>query len=251
MRPVESSQWIELPVPAIVSEELFDAVADQLRENAMRSRVQKSKARYLLQGLAVCRCCGYAMTGRRIHGGDKSKYEYYRCGGPAHSASGSSPGDPPAPRRCWNKPVRVDRLEEAVWSDVRALLNQPGRIQEEFQRRLQCDQQPRPAQKRAAEARARQVERSIQRLIDGYEEGLLEKMEFAPRVKAAREQLAKLKQEVKTQATLETQKAQMRWVTDNVNDFAEKVSSGLAQANWETRREIIRALVKEIEIDQD
>jgi len=251
MRPVESSQWIEMPVPAIVSEELFDAVADQLRENAMRSRVQKSKARYLLQGLAVCRCCGYAMSGRRIHGRGKSKYEYYRCGGPAHCAGGSGPGNPPAARRCWNKPVRVDRLEEAVWSDVTALLNEPQRIQEEFQRRLQCEQEPQPAQKRAAETRARQVERSIQRLIDGYEEGLLEKTEFAPRVKAAREQLAKLKQEMQTQATLENQKAQMRLVIDNVNDFAEKVKSGLAQANWETRREIIRALVKQIEVDQD
>ena len=51
---------ILIPVPALVSEELFAAVAEQLEENRRRSRQRRRGARYLLQGLVVCRHCGYA-----------------------------------------------------------------------------------------------------------------------------------------------------------------------------------------------
>ena len=42
-----------------------------------------------------------------------------------------------------------------------------------------------------------QVRKSISRLIDAYGDGLLEKLEFEPRVTAARERLSRLEQEQK------------------------------------------------------
>src|SRR5437763_12642421 len=36
-----------------------------------------------------------------------------------------------------------------------------------------------------------------------------------------------------------------------LDEFASRVKSGLHQADWSTRREIIRALVKRVEIDQE
>jgi site-specific DNA recombinase len=58
-------QWISIPVAAIIEDALFAAVQEQLRENKQRHRLAKQQARYLLQGLLVCQCCGYAMCGRR------------------------------------------------------------------------------------------------------------------------------------------------------------------------------------------
>ncbi|GHO60708.1 hypothetical protein KSB_91830 [Ktedonobacter robiniae] len=57
---VPSDQWFHIPVPPLVDAALFDAVADQLQENRKRARVSERGARYLLQGLIVCGCCGYA-----------------------------------------------------------------------------------------------------------------------------------------------------------------------------------------------
>jgi hypothetical protein len=53
--------------PAIlVSAELFAAVAEQLSENRRRQRQGARGARYLLQGLLVCKRCGYACYGKPV-----------------------------------------------------------------------------------------------------------------------------------------------------------------------------------------
>jgi site-specific DNA recombinase len=43
-----------------VDEALFEAVAEQLAENRRRARQRQRGARNLLQGLVVCKRCGYA-----------------------------------------------------------------------------------------------------------------------------------------------------------------------------------------------
>jgi site-specific DNA recombinase len=43
----------------------------------------------------------------------------------------------------------------------------------------------------------------------------------------------------------------MRLVIDNLQTFAERVKSGLGEADWTTRRELIRMLVKRIEIEKE
>ncbi len=53
-------------VPALVSEELFAAVAEQLGENRRRQRQRRRGARYLPQGLLACQCCGYAYYGKQV-----------------------------------------------------------------------------------------------------------------------------------------------------------------------------------------
>ena len=68
--------WTSIPVSAIVEESLFEAVQEQLRENKQRHRRAKQGAKYLLQGLVHCQCCGYAVCGYRNAG-----RVYYRCVG--------------------------------------------------------------------------------------------------------------------------------------------------------------------------
>ena len=63
-RDVSPEQWMSIPVPALVDAALFDAVAEQLQENRERARVSQRGAKYLLQGLLVCACCGYAYYGK-------------------------------------------------------------------------------------------------------------------------------------------------------------------------------------------
>lgn len=43
-----TQEWISIPVPAIVEEELFETVARQLEENRRRNRQGRRGARYLL-----------------------------------------------------------------------------------------------------------------------------------------------------------------------------------------------------------
>ena len=95
------------------------------------------------------------------------------------------------------------------------------------------------------------VKRGIARLIDAYSEGLLDKSEFEPRVRRAKERLAELEKQAKVQADLEEQQRELRLVIGRLQEFAERVREGLNGADWSTRREIIRTLVKRVEIGDD
>src|SRR5262249_43425668 len=96
-----------------------------------------------------------------------------------------------------------------------------------------------------------QVQRSLTRLIDAYQEGLLTKEEFEPRVRATRERLAKLETEVETARDQETEGQQLEAVIGHLEGFAQQVTCQLRDADWGTRREILRALVKQVEIGEE
>src|SRR5215212_6603559 len=63
---VAPGEWISVPVPPLVDEELFEAAREQLAENRRRHRQHARGQRYLLQGLVVCQQCGYAYYGKAI-----------------------------------------------------------------------------------------------------------------------------------------------------------------------------------------
>ena len=70
-RPVED--WIEIPVPEIVNEETFALAQEQLQQNKKHSP-RRTTEPTLLQGLLVCKECGYALyrtstrtSKRKIH----------------------------------------------------------------------------------------------------------------------------------------------------------------------------------------
>ena len=155
-------------------------------------------------------------------------------------------------RICHNKQVRTDLLEDAVWEDVCLLLNEPKRIEREYQRRLM--NKKKSGRSHTAESLAesiKRVKRGIARLIDAYEDGLVERTEFEPRIKRAKDRLAKLEVEAKVQDERETEEQHLRLVIGRLEEFAERVKGSLDETDWMTRREIIRALVKRVEIDEE
>jgi site-specific DNA recombinase len=242
-----SQEWISIPVPGIVDEPLFDAVSDQLAQNRQRHRQGQRPIRHLLAELLVCKCCGYAYGGRYNGGAaQKRKYGYYRCAGTeAHRFGGQ--------KVCANKSLRQDLLDAAVWNDVRALLSDPARVRDELQRRLggggdQPDAQAQQAHKKLS-AQVEKVRRAIARLIDAYEEGLMDKGEFEPRIKSAKMQLAQWQGQLQQQVDQQAQAREMKLMIDNLQTFAQHVHSGLENADWPTRRQIITTLVKRVEIE--
>jgi site-specific DNA recombinase len=241
-----SQDQIFIDVPGLVSEELFGVVQAQLQENRQRRRDRPGGGRYLLQGLVVCKRCGYGCYGKptsRAAAKGKVPYAYYRCtGSDAYRFGGQ--------RLCWNKQIRTDILDAAVWDDVRRLLSEPERVQAEYQRRLQGPGTDANHELEPLNKTIKNVKKMISRLIDAYGDGLLDKSEFEPRVLAARERLAKLEEERRQRIGEATREAELRLVIGQLEEFARRVSEGLQEPNWETRRDVVRALVKKVEIDE-
>lgn len=106
---------IAIAVPALVGEEVFVAVAEQLQENRRRCRTRRRGACYLLQGLLVCGTCGYAYYGKPLsqasRKGKTRDYAYYRCVGTDAYRFGGQ-------RVCSNGQCRTDLLDKAVWDDA-------------------------------------------------------------------------------------------------------------------------------------
>ena len=243
-RDVPEEQWLYIPVPPLVSEALFETVQTQLEENRQRARQRKRGARYLLQGLLVCAQCQYAYYGKAVSNksakGKKRDYAYYRCiGTDAYRFGGE--------RICDNLQVRTDKLDEWVWQEVCALLAEPQRLQQEYQRRLD-----KPGRKNedltTTQAQLSKVRQGLARLIDSYAEGFIEKQEFEPRIKRLRQRLTELEDQDRHLRTELTQQAELRLVITQLEDFALKVKDGLAEADWLTKRDLIRTLVQRVEI---
>src|SRR2546425_3390121 len=243
---VSQEKWMSIPVPALIDEALFEAVQAQLQENQHRARIGQRGARYLLQGLLVCACCGYAYYGKPIspsaRKGHSRSYAYYRCvGSNAYRFGGV--------RLCWNKQLRTDLVDEAVWNEVCKLLEDPSRLEQEYRQRLLAKEHS--TELTGLEASLGRLRQGIARLIDSYAEGMIDKAEFEPRLTRLRERIKQLEaqiRQIQDEAGLEHE---LQLILGRLETFASKVKEGLAEANWVTRRELIRTLVKRVEVDQE
>ena len=219
---------IFISVPGLVSEELFEAVRAQLEENRQRRRDRPGGGRYLLQGLIVCKRCGYGCYGKTVNRATsrgKVPYAYYRCtGSDAYRFGGQ--------RLCWNKQVRTDLLDAAVWEDVRHLLSEPGADPGGVRAAVAGPGGGAGPRGGTSSKMIKNVKKRISRMIDAYGDGLLEKSEFEPRVLAARERLAKLESECQRRAGEEDREAELRLVIGQLEEFARRVSQGLQEPDW-------------------
>ena len=150
-----------------------------------------------------------------------------------------------------NPQVRTDLLDLAVWQEVCTLLAHPERLAEEYRRRLHAPGRTKRQEQPTLDAQIGKLRQGLARLIDSYAEGLIEKQEFAPRITRLRQRLTAFEeqaQQLQDDAALHTE---LRLIIGRLEDFAAQVHDGLAAADWTSKRELIRALVKRVEVTQD
>jgi site-specific DNA recombinase len=237
-KEVPKDEWITIPVPALVEAAVFEAVQAQLDENRRRARISEKGSRYLLQGLLVCGQCGYAYCGRT----NDARNAYYRCAGamniPRHGFA----------RVCGSKPLRMDQMDAAVWHEVCRLLAQPARLEQAYRQRLHPDQPSEASH--GLETQMSKLRRGLARLIDSYADGLIDKQEFEPRVTHMRARLQHLEAQMQHLQAEGEMEEEVRLIMGRLETFAARVHNGLQQADFHTRREIMRSLVKRVEVDQ-
>ena len=99
----DESEWIPVPVPAIISQEGWQAARVQIAANKSVS-LRNTKTIFLLQNLLLCPRCN-RMMGITYSG--KSRTKYYRCR-----------KDPFSKTLCDARPVRQDLLDNMIWEYV-------------------------------------------------------------------------------------------------------------------------------------
>src|SRR5262249_41156802 len=168
-------------------------------------------------------------------------YAYYRClGTDAYRFGGE--------RLCQNTQVRTDLLDLAVWQEVCTLLTHPERLAEEYRRRLQPEARAERTPLAPGASQIRKPPQGVARLIDSYAEGVVDKGEFEPRVTRLRQRLARLEEQRQALADEAAMQGELQLIIGRLEDFAAKLHDGLEAADWTSQRDLIRALVKRVEV---
>ena len=238
-------EWIEIPVPALVSEESFARAQELLQENKTRSR-RRTIEPSVVQGLVSCAKCGYAFsrtstytTARKIH--------YYKCIG---SDSWRKLGGPVCDNR---RLVRQDLLDQIVWTEVIRLLEDPTLIQQELDRRLAAMRYSDPTRKRVQclERELTQAGKAIERLLNAYQEGLLEIDQLRERMPMLRQRERSIRTELQAIADQTADHAAFLRLAETLTAFLSRLRNAAETLSISERQRIVRLVVKEVLVGDD
>jgi site-specific DNA recombinase len=237
-------EWIEIPVPAIIDEETFALAAERLEQNK-RFSARRTIEPTLLSGMLVCGECGYAYYRSSTRTSSRKIY-YYRCLGSDDYRHANG-------RICQSKPIRQDYLDGIVWQQVVELLEDPALIRQEIQRRLQKIQESNPTKKRK-EIIDREITRhqkGIEKLLDAYQEGLLELDELRSRMPNLRKRSEALQAELRSLETITADQQTFLRLAENIEGFLQRLRSNAGTLDVIERQKILRLVVKEIQIHKE
>jgi site-specific DNA recombinase len=120
LRP--ESEWIPIPVPAIVDTVTWQAAQKQLQENKNFAK-RNLKHDYLLNGLVTCASCGRAMI--VSYSGYKKTTSYYACSSQKSLSYLYSEREP-----CNARQIPTKLLDESVFNFLREFFYTPPKIEE-------------------------------------------------------------------------------------------------------------------------
>jgi site-specific DNA recombinase len=238
------TEWIEIEVPAIISEESFALAKERLEQNK-RFAQRHTKEPTLLQGFLVCSLCGYAFY-RASTQTTKRKLYYYRCLGSERRRSFVK-------TVCHNHPVRQDYLDELVWQKVMELLKNPELIRAEIDRRVKQarDSDSSKQRKESLFKERERVQKGTERLLDAYQEGFLSLEELRRRMPDLKKRESALASQIQGLEAAALDQSKYLQLAENVEGFLDRMSKSAETLSVTERQKILRLLVKEIHIGPD
>lgn len=237
-------EWIEIPVPSIVTEEIFALAQERLKKNKIFA-LRRTKELTLLQGILVCSHCSYAYYRTSTRTSSRKIY-YYRC-------LGSDDWRYTNGRICPSQPVRQDYLDALVWQHIIQLLENPDLIRTEIDRRVREVQESNPIKirKETLLKQITRVQKGIDHLLDAYQESLLPLEELRKRIPELRKRETSLKSELQTLEAKAMDQEKYREIAYSLEEFLTRLRESAENLDVISRQKILRLLVKEILVGPD
>jgi site-specific DNA recombinase len=241
IRPEE--EWIKIPVPAIIDENIFYRAQKILKENFVLC-IRNRKNQYLLAGKIFCGC-GSRMTGTGIlHG----KHLYYRCTEAVHTY--------PLPHKCKAKGLNARIADALAWNKVAKLMTSPELIMAQAKRWLQ----KRKNNLGGIEAPVAEIKKEIEKLekeeeryVRAYGSGIIEMDELKERKNDLKGKITALRAQI---AAFEGRqrdnevKALNLPTEDKLAEFCQKAKEMLSYVSFEIKRQLILDVVEKATVNQ-
>ena len=245
-RPRPPTEWIAIPVPPLVADDVFEAAQRVSRDNSQWSPRRAEPGAWLLRGLVVCGSCQVRVNCHKMRGHNGTWHRYYYCRNHDPLRAGGEH------RRCPERNIRADQLDAFVFDQVRAALLRPEVLL--AGERAVAVRQPAPDDQLLAAQLARldrkldaaQAER--RRLVDLYQAGLLELTEVqrrAAEVDTRRQQLAD--QQVRLAAE-RGKLAEGNRLRQRLTGFAERVTQAFDGLDFDQRQRLLRLVIDQVRI---
>ena len=95
------------------------------------------------------------------------------------------------------------------------------------------------------------LEKGISLLIDSYAQQYITKDEFEPRIKIMRQSLKTTQEQTNKLIEQKNLTKEIELVVTNLENFVARIGENLDQLDWQSKRDMIRCVVKRIELGND
>jgi site-specific DNA recombinase len=160
---------------------------------------------------------------------------YYRCSGSDRYRFGGE-------AICNNKQIQGKYLETSVWRELCELLANPRKFEQEYQGRNSGAASLENIE--TLTSQRGKLQHALERLIDGFTEGLIDKDQFTSRMARTKDRIADLDARINVEAGDANHLETLRLATKRFSELSLALGPGLASADWHRRREIIRTLIQ-------
>jgi len=205
LRPEE--EWIELPVPLIVSPQEWDMAQDVLKKNSRRSLRNAKKRQWLLTGIVRCGACRNFTLSATVGGTPNTQIRYYGC------YSKQSERSRLKEEPCSSPYIHADLLERRIWEEIEQVIYDPSRILKRLEdREMEKDRREIQNQLDFVDSQVARLEKEKGKLEAAYQRDIYTLDEFA-------EKMGNLRSRKKT---LEESRKKIEEKLTEIHDLEEK-----------------------------
>lgn len=230
------AEWIEVEVPALIDEAIWHRAQERLKLNQKFAKRNNKKHFYLLRSLLVCECCGHTLQGRC-----QNERIYYFC------EYGGKNRYPEVPRH--RASISGNIIEPLVWDAIVDLLKHPDQILAAWETHTTKD--VKPDELTRLQTRLDKLERQWTRLLDAYQDGLIDKPNLSTRKSRLDQERNTLTEQIAHIQLHETQQRVKDQVMDEFTKFCDTIQVALKDPTPQVKQEVLRLLIKEIIVGDD
>lgn len=223
----DKSEWILHKVPAVITDDLFTKVQEQLRRNVKFRPVNK-KHDYLLTSLIKCTC------GSARNGDGPAGKKYYRCISRHQYADRLN--------RCEVGGVNVTVLDSLVWAKTKDLLTDPELAKNHIQSWL--DRQKTMRTKTNANSIKKKLtglENERKRYVEAYGKGLLPEDLFEEQVQIVNRQVEELQKQLPSSSTNRGISGKI-----DVDVLVAKATQKLGEVTFQQKKHIVERVINKV-----
>jgi site-specific DNA recombinase len=237
-RSKPEEEWIIIPTPKVIDEDLFSRVQAQLKSN-FDSSIRNTKNPYLLAGNIYC-SCGVRRAGE---GAQHGKHLYYRCTSRVKNF--------PLPPTCLEKGINARISDSLVWEEIISLMSSPDMLLKQVENWVSTihnnGRQNCTIDIEITRKEIQKLKEQEERFAKAYGAGVISVEQLREYTTPVKEKIAVFENQIK-KALLEKQQVNQYVLPDSkeIELFAQKAKEKLKNLNFEAKKAIVGTLVEKV-----